>query len=107
LFAHIRVDTSNFRAEESLERLLQRYNILGICNIDTRFLTKMLRDEGAMMMVASTKISTKEELKHILENSPRIEEINYIKEVSTKEPYNHREGKFDLQYLQLLNPKNR
>ncbi len=45
----------------------------------------MLRDEGAMMMVASTKISSKEELKHILENSPRIEEINYIKEVSTKE----------------------
>ncbi len=47
------------------------------------------------MMVASPKISPKEDLKHILENSPRIEEINYIKEVSTKEPYIHKEGKFD------------
>ncbi len=96
---------SNFRAEESLERLLQRYNILGICNIDTRFLTKMLRDEGAMMMVASTKISSKEELKHILENSPRIEEINYIKEVSTKEPYSHKEGKFDFNTFDYSIPK--
>ena len=44
----------------------------GFCEVDTRFITKMLRDEGAMMMVASTKISDKEELKKILENAPRI-----------------------------------
>jgi carbamoyl-phosphate synthase small subunit len=96
---------SNFRAEESLDTLLKRYNILGICNIDTRFLTKMLRDEGAMMMVASTKISSKDELKEILENSPRIEEINYIKEVSTKEPYIHKEGKFDFSTFDYSIPK--
>ena len=96
---------SNFRAEESLDTLLKRYNILGICDIDTRFLTKMLRDEGAMMMVASTKISSKEELKEILENSPRIEEINYIKEVSTKEPYTHKEGKFDFSTFNYSTPK--
>jgi carbamoyl-phosphate synthase small subunit len=42
-----------------------------------------------MMMVASTKISDKEELKSILESSPRIEDINYIEKVSTKEPYLH------------------
>jgi len=42
-----------------------------------------------MMMVASTKISDKEELKNILENSPRIEDVNYIEQVSTKEAYAH------------------
>jgi carbamoyl-phosphate synthase small subunit len=49
----------------------------------------MLRSEGAMMMVASTKISDKDELKKILQDSPRIEDINYIKQVSTKESYKH------------------
>ena len=80
---------SNFRAEGSLDKFLNRYNVMGICDIDTRFLTKMLRSEGAMMMVASTKISDKDELKKILQNSPRIEDINYIKQVSTKESYKH------------------
>ncbi|SFV75930.1 Carbamoyl-phosphate synthase small chain [hydrothermal vent metagenome] len=80
---------SNFRAEDSLENFLKKYNVMGITAIDTRFLTKMLRDEGAMMMVASTKVSDKEELAKILQTSPRIEEVNYIEQVSTKEPYTH------------------
>ena len=80
---------SNFRAEESLNDFLLKYNIMGICDIDTRFLTKMIRSEGAMMMVASTMISDKDELRKILENSPRIEDVNYIEQVSTKESYKH------------------
>lgn len=83
---------SNFRAEDSLEKLLKEHNILGITQIDTRFLTKMLRDEGSMMMIASTEISNKEELAQKLKESPRIEDINYIKEVSTKETYIHKNG---------------
>ena len=86
---------SNFRAEDSLANFLKKYNVMGICDIDTRYLTKMLRAEGAMMMVASTEISDKEELKKVLDSSPRIEEINYIKEVSTKEVYTHKDGMYD------------
>jgi len=80
---------SNFRAEDSLSNFLVKYNVMGICDIDTRYLTKMIRDEGAMMMVASTKISDKDELKRILERSARIEEVNYIEQVSTKNAYMH------------------
>ncbi|MDQ1263254.1 MAG: carbamoyl-phosphate synthase small subunit [Campylobacterota bacterium] len=80
---------SNFRAEDSLEHFLKEQNVMGICNIDTRFLTKMIRKEGAMMMIASTQISDRDELKKILENSPRIEDVNYIEQVSTKEAYKH------------------
>ncbi|MBT5935275.1 glutamine-hydrolyzing carbamoyl-phosphate synthase small subunit [Sulfurimonas sp.] len=80
---------SNFRAEESLHEFLINHNIMGICNIDTRYLTKMIRSEGAMMMVASTEISDKEELKKVLDNSPRIEDVNYIEQVSTKVAYKH------------------
>jgi len=86
---------SNFRAEEALDALLKRHGVMGICDIDTRYLTKMLRTEGAMMMVASTEISDKEELKKVLESSPRIEEINYIEQVSTKEGYLHHHGTYD------------
>jgi len=85
---------SNFRAEDSLEDFLLKHNVMGICDIDTRFLTKMLRSEGAMMMIASTKISNKDELKKILENSPRIEDINYIEQVSTKTSYEHKSSTY-------------
>ncbi len=88
---------SNFRAEDSLANMLKKYSVMGICDIDTRFLTKMLRSEGAMMMVASTKISDKDELKKVLDASPRIEDVNYIEAVSTKEAYVHKNGTYDAQ----------
>ncbi len=86
---------SNFRGEKSLGEFLKEQNILGICDIDTRYLTKVLRKEGAMMMIASTEIHDKKELEKILKSSPRIEEIDYIKEVSTKEPFIHSYGAWD------------
>jgi len=85
---------SNFRAQQSLHAFLEENGVMGICDIDTRYLTKMLRSEGAMMMVASTEVSDKEELKKILENAPRIEDVNYIEKVSTKKPYKHTSGTF-------------
>ncbi len=86
---------SNFRAEGSLADFLKEHGVMGICDIDTRYLTKMLRSEGAMMMVASTEISDKAELKKVLDSSPRIEDVNYIEEVSTKKSYTHKNGTYD------------
>ena len=86
---------SNFRATDSLENFLKEHGVMGICNIDTRFLTKMIRSEGAMMMIASTTISEKEELKAELDKAPRIEDVNYIEEVSTKTSYKHPHGTYD------------
>ena len=48
-----------------------------------------------MMMIASTEISDKEELAKKLAASPRIEEINYIEQVSTKESYTHKSSVYD------------
>jgi len=96
---------SNFRSQESLEELLVRYGVIGICDIDTRYLTKMIRDEGAMMMVASTHINDKEELKKILEASPRIEDINYIEQVSTKESYIHTSATYDTVAYEYTKPQ--
>ncbi len=38
---------SNFRSEETLDAYLKRKNILGIADIDTRKLTRILRENGA------------------------------------------------------------
>ncbi|HEX5710833.1 MAG TPA: glutamine-hydrolyzing carbamoyl-phosphate synthase small subunit [Sulfuricurvum sp.] len=88
-------DHSSFRAQEALHTFLEKHGVIGICDIDTRYLTKMLRTQGAMMMIASTKVSDKEELKALLEAAPRIEEVNYIEEVSTKIAYKHTTGVYD------------
>ncbi len=95
---------SNFRSEEPLHTLLERYDVLGICDIDTRFLTKTLRKEGAMMMIASTEISDKEALARRLASSPRINEINYIEAVSTQTPYRHTQGRYDARTFRYNDP---
>jgi len=96
---------SNFRCEETLAELLKKNGVLGICEIDTRYITKLLRDEGAMMMVVSTELHTVDALKKILEATPRIEEINYIDEVSTKESYVHKEARFNITHFAYDKPQ--
>jgi carbamoyl-phosphate synthase small subunit len=95
---------SNFRATQSLDELLKQEGVMGISNIDTRYLTKRLRDEGSMMMVASTEVHSVEELKSILDSSPRIEDINYIDEVSTKESYTHQHARYDAMSFEYQEP---
>ncbi len=87
---------SNFRAQEPLDQLLERFGVMGITAIDTRMLTKMLRDEGTMEMIASTEIHEAEALKKMLDEAPRISEINYIEQVSTREPYIHTDSRYDM-----------
>ena len=105
LCRHYNADFSNFRADESLDVFLKSHNAMGICEIDTRFLTITLRENGAMMMVASTEVSDKNALKEILAASPKIEEINYIKEVSTRDSYIHTQGNFDFSCMDYYTPK--
>ena len=45
---------SNFRKEDSLQTLLKRFDISGIAGIDTRALTKILREKGTMNGMITT-----------------------------------------------------
>ncbi len=45
---------SNFRSTQSLGDYLRSQNVVGIQNIDTRMLTRIIRDEGAMNGIIST-----------------------------------------------------
>ncbi|AHJ13900.1 glutamine-hydrolyzing carbamoyl-phosphate synthase small subunit [Sulfurospirillum multivorans] len=83
---------SNFRSHESLPEFLKEYKSMGICDIDTRYLTKMIRDAGPKMMIASTEVSDPATLKAMLSASPRIEDVNYIEKVSTPKSYLHVNG---------------
>ncbi len=89
---NLNIKPSNFRSTQALPELLKTHESMGICDIDTRYLTKMIRDTGPKMMIASTLISDKAVLKKMLEESPRIEEVNYIQQVGTKKSYVHQSG---------------
>jgi carbamoyl-phosphate synthase small subunit len=96
---------SNFRSQEPLHALLRRHGVMGVTRVDTRHITKMLRQEGAMMMIASTQIHDPVELKARLEASPSIQEINYIDQVSTKQQYVHPHGRYDISCFDYAAPK--
>ncbi len=55
-------EPSNFRMEDKLETYLKEENVVGICGVDTRELTKILREEGSMNARISNKPLTEEEL---------------------------------------------
>jgi carbamoyl-phosphate synthase small subunit len=46
---------SNFRSTGTLAEFLKKYNVLGIEGLDTRMLTRIIRNQGAMKAVISTK----------------------------------------------------
>jgi len=92
LVRSLNLTPSNFRSQASLPDFLKEHQSMGICDIDTRYLTKMIRDGGPKMMIASTEVSDIEILKEMLQKSPRIEEVNYIEKVSTSESYRHTHG---------------
>ena len=96
---------SNFRASDSLDGFLQKAGIMGLCGINTRDIVKMIRKEGAMMMIASSEIPDKEILKQKLESAPHIQDVNYIREVCTKEAYTHAKGVFDFGTFDYKAPK--
>ena len=56
-------DPSNFRMETDLDSYLKEMGVIGIYGVDTRQLTKILREEGAMNARISKKPLTDEETK--------------------------------------------
>lgn len=74
---------SNYMNEETVDSMLKGMGIVGICGLDTRKITKIIRDCGAMKCVISSEVLTKEELEKCLNES----EVNekHVQEVSTKD----------------------
>src|ERR1700723_2241423 len=79
--------TSNWRAGRPFPSQRQKKNICGIQGIDTRALTKHLRVRGAMRACLSTEIQTPEDAVQRALNSPPMTGSDYVKEVTTQNPY--------------------
>ena len=89
--------TSNWRSTESLQAYLCRNNVVAIADIDTRRLTRILRDKGAQnaCLVAGADISVERALAAAAA-FPGLKGMDLAKVVSTSAPYRFDEGSYDL-----------
>ena len=78
---------SNFRSTQSLGDYLREQKIVGIQEIDTRMLTRMIRNEGAMNGIISTKDMDERSLLSKVKAAPSMNGLDLAKIVSTKNPY--------------------
>jgi carbamoyl-phosphate synthase small subunit len=78
---------SNWRADMSLPQYLEKNNLPGIQGIDTRALTKKLRVRGALNGFISTKEISDEEAIARAKNWPGLVGVDYVKEVTHKQPF--------------------
>ncbi|MCH7622669.1 MAG: glutamine-hydrolyzing carbamoyl-phosphate synthase small subunit [Nitrospinae bacterium] len=78
---------SNWRSQGSLDQFLKDYGVVGIQGIDTRALTRHIRDAGAQQAVLSTVESDSRILVARAKNSIGLVGRDLVKEVTCKEPY--------------------
>jgi carbamoyl-phosphate synthase small subunit len=80
--------TSNWRSEKDLEAELKDQNIVGIQGVDTRALTRHLRDRGAMRVgiFSALELSREEMVVEVRKASP-MSGAYLSEDVSTSKPY--------------------
>lgn len=88
---------SNWRSEESLEAYLQRHNIVAIADIDTRRLTRILREKGAQRgcIIAGENVDQEAALE-AAQAFPGLKGMDLAKEVTVSESYAWTEGSWCL-----------
>jgi carbamoyl-phosphate synthase small subunit len=78
---------SNWRAEMSLPDYLKQHNIIGICGVDTRALTKHLRTRGARKAMISTEDMSDAEAVRIAREWRGLIGVDYVKDVTCLTPH--------------------
>src|SRR5690606_7028568 len=88
---------SNFRNQLSLSQYLTQHNILGIADIDTRKLTRILREKGAQngCLMAGDNLDEAKALE-LAKGFPGLSGMDLAKEVTVKAPYQWTEGSWQL-----------
>ncbi|WP_197473360.1 glutamine-hydrolyzing carbamoyl-phosphate synthase small subunit [Erwinia sp. ErVv1] len=91
---------SNFRNEEGLSAYLKRHNIVAIADIDTRKLTRLLREKGAQngCIIAGDAPDAALALQKA-QAFPGLKGMDLAKEVSTAETYSWQQGSWTLDGL--------
>jgi carbamoyl-phosphate synthase small subunit len=83
---------SNWRSSLSLGRYLRDHGIVCIEGLDTRALTRHLRNYGAQMGIISTIDHNPESLLKKVKEHPGISAFDLVRDVTTKERYSWKEG---------------
>ncbi|MFP1723353.1 glutamine-hydrolyzing carbamoyl-phosphate synthase small subunit [Lonsdalea quercina] len=89
---------SNYRSQETLSNYLQRNNIVAIADIDTRKLTRLLREKGAQN--GCIIVGDAPDAALALEKAqsfPGLKGMDLAKEVTTTASYEWRQGSWTLQ----------
>ncbi len=87
---------SNWRSKSSLGDYLKDHDIVGIQGIDTRALTRHLRDLGAQPGIITTKDMKPENVVVRARVLPKMSGLDLVKEVTCKTAYTWDEGDWDL-----------
>jgi carbamoyl-phosphate synthase small subunit len=89
---------SNWRSESSLEDYLVSKQVIGIANIDTRRLTRILREQGAQngCIMAGDELDADAAIA-AARAFPGLKGMDLAKEVSTTESYEWRQGVWSLE----------
>lgn len=103
---------SNFRSEQALDVYLQERNVLGIADIDTRRLTRILREKGSLngCILADADAHSEESVAKALAEAkafPGLKGMDLAKEVTVKEAYRWTQTDWTLGkgYGELTEPK--
>jgi carbamoyl-phosphate synthase small subunit len=78
---------SNYRSERSLNEFLRQSDTVAIAEIDTRKLTRIIREKGAQSGCIMTGEATADKAIEHARKFPGIAGVDLAKFVSTKEPY--------------------
>uniref|UniRef100_A0A1J3INH8 Carbamoyl phosphate synthase small chain, chloroplastic n=1 Tax=Noccaea caerulescens TaxID=107243 RepID=A0A1J3INH8_NOCCA len=81
------ISTSNWRCTKTLADYLIERNLMGIYDLDTRAITRRLREDGSLIGVLSTEQTKTDEELLQMSRSWDIEGIDLISGVSCKSPY--------------------
>jgi len=76
---------SNWRAQESLDAYLARHGVVGISDVDTRRLTRHLRDHGSQNGAIGT--TSPDDLVRRAREAPDMNGLDLVRAVTPKEPY--------------------
>lgn len=74
-------------AFDSLQNFMLRDDVVGISDIDTRALVRIIRDRGAQNAIISSEILDENKLKEMVKEVPSMEGLELSSKVSTKETY--------------------
>ena len=99
---------SNWRCTESLPDYLKRHGVVAIAGIDTRRLTRILRNKGALSgcIVAGEQVDAEAALASA-RGFAGLNGMDLAKVVSTREPYVWNEGIYDLDRTAFNQPSKR